>query len=81
MEKLSSNLFQQILAMSQFALDSVCQYEAKIEGIFVQQQMHEKPATGFFGMTVHWINPTTLQHSKAAISCTRLIGTDTLKSS
>ena len=28
-------------------------------------------------MTAHWINPTTLQHCKAAISCTRLIGHNT----
>ena len=32
---------------------------------------------GFFGMTLHWINPTTLQCCKAAISCTRLIGRNT----
>ena len=32
---------------------------------------------GFFGMTTHWIDPTTLQHCKAAISCTRLIGHNT----
>ena len=32
---------------------------------------------GFFGMTVHWINPSTLQRCKAAISCTRLIGHNT----
>ena len=27
----------------------------------------------FFGMTVHWIDPSTLQHCKAAITCTRLV--------
>ena len=32
---------------------------------------------GFFGMTIHWINPTTLQRCKAAISCSRLIGRNT----
>ena len=32
---------------------------------------------GFFGMTAHWINPTTLQRCKAAISCTGLIGHNT----
>ena len=32
---------------------------------------------GFFGMTLHWIDPTTLQHCKAAISCTRLFGRNT----
>lgn len=32
---------------------------------------------GFFGMTVHWIDPTTLQRCKAAIACTRLIGRNT----
>ena len=31
----------------------------------------------FFGMTVHWIDPSTLQRCKAAISCTRLIGRHT----
>ena len=28
----------------------------------------------FFGMTVHWIDPSTLQHCKAAICRTRLVG-------
>ena len=28
----------------------------------------------FFGMTVHWIDPSTLQRCKAAICCTRLVG-------
>ena len=32
---------------------------------------------GFFSMTLHWIDPTTLQCCKAAISCTRLIGRNT----
>ena len=32
---------------------------------------------GFFGMTIHWIDPTTLQRRKAAIACTRLIGHNT----
>ena len=32
---------------------------------------------GFFGMTVHWIDPSTLQRCKAAISCTRLMGHNT----
>ena len=32
---------------------------------------------GFFGMTLHWIDPTTLQRCKAAISCTRLFGRNT----
>ena len=32
---------------------------------------------GFFRMTIHWINPTTLQRCKAAISCSRLIGRNT----
>ena len=31
----------------------------------------------FFGMTVHWIDPSTLQCCKAAISCTRLVGRHT----
>ena len=31
----------------------------------------------FFGMTVHWIDPSTLQRCKAAISCTRLVGRHT----
>ena len=31
----------------------------------------------FFGMTLHWIDPTTLQRYKAAISCSRLIGCNT----
>ena len=29
---------------------------------------------GFFGMAIHWIDPTNLQRRKAAIACTRLIG-------
>ena len=32
---------------------------------------------GYFGMTVHWINPATLQCCKATISCTRLFGRNT----
>ena len=32
---------------------------------------------GFFGMTIHWIDSTTLQCCKAAIACTRVIGHNT----
>jgi len=32
---------------------------------------------GFFGMTVHWIDPSTLNRCKAAISCSRLTGHNT----
>ena len=28
----------------------------------------------YFGMTVHWINPVSLHHCKAAICCTRIVG-------
>ena len=31
----------------------------------------------FFGMTVHWIDPSKLERCKAAISCTRLVGRHT----
>ena len=31
----------------------------------------------FFGITVHWIDPSTLERCKAAISCTRLVGRHT----
>ena len=32
---------------------------------------------GFFGVTVHWIDPSTLQRCIAAISCSRLVGHNT----
>ena len=32
---------------------------------------------GFFGMTVHWIDPSTLKRCKAAISCSQLTGHNT----
>ena len=45
--------------------DKVCVYNSRC--VYIHNKI-------VFGMMVHWINPNTLQHCKAAISCTRLVG-------
>jgi len=33
--------------------------------------------SSYLGMTVHWVDPTTLKHCKAALCCIRVIGRHT----
>ena len=48
-------------------LDAVC-------FVYTTADMWKAHNKSFFSMTIHWIDTNTLEHCKAAISCSRLIG-------
>ena len=53
------------------------EYLKEIEFVCTTADVWKAYNKGLFGMMMHWINRTTLQRCKAAISCSRLIGHNT----